>query len=360
MKTIRETVHDVIAERVIPWIERDGISKLILPEQITPDDCIKEPRCDRYCPPGHREHDMAIGLTGRTVFCIENKAFVFTPGRIVLLPGGTSHMSAYKTWYRSTYFDPEWPNLILGMMVYPFGVRVQVVHIVVKDDAVESTSPYMLLGRHFSRLISDLLEEVRSRPPHYAEIGRCILMEFMHRCLRAEAANPTVDITFIPPHRRAHPRNLAESGSRRTLTDRGAGRKKTGKPSKTDSVKDLPMYVQVAQDFIHANYYTQIGMNDIAHAAHMSVDYFGRHFKASTGVTPIQYLLNVRMEAARELILTDLKVSDIARMVGIEDPYYFSRVFRRANGLPPLQYRRKMAKVTPTGPPPENPRNNPF
>ena len=348
MNNLHEAVHEVVERRVLPWVERDGVSKLILPEQITPDDCVKKPNCDRDVGQGHCQHNIAIGLSGQTPYCIDKKAFVFTPGRIMLVPSGTPYTTVETTWWRTMKFDPAWSHCVLWFTVYAFGIRVQVSHALVKTGAVETTHPYILLDRHFSQLTTELLEEFKSRQPRYAEIGRCILMEFMQRCLRAEAANPSVDITFIPAHRIPHPRDLSESGLRRSRAKKGGGTKKTGKTQKTP--KKLPARIQTAQNFIHSNYYTSVGMNDIAAAANMSVDYFGREFKAAIGITPIQYLLNVRMEAARELILTDLKIADVARMVGIEDPYYFSRVFSKANGASPLKYRKKMAKVVQTGP----------
>lgn len=315
MKNIREAVHDVIEQRILPWIERDGISKFILPEQITPADCAKPIKCKQPCKMRHREHELGIGLTDDFSYCIDNKTFIFTPGRMVLLPAGTPHTSDRKTVRWTRYLDPEQPSSSLWMRVYPFGVLVQVSQIREDLNEMMGTYQYLLLGQRFSRLTTDLLEEIRSKPPDYAGVGQCLLMEFMHRCLRATAADADdMDILTTPMRHRA---------------------------PKADS-KRLPSRVQTAQEFIQANYHKPINLEDIAEAADSSVNHLGRQFKAATGLTPIAYLISVRVAAARELLLTDLKVLEVARLVGIENQYYFSRVFHNITGISPLQYRHEM------------------
>ncbi len=353
MKNIREAIHECIEHRVLPWIERDGISNLILPEQITPADCIRSKRCNRPHNPPHREDDLIIGLAGRAPRCIDKKAFVFTPGRIMLLPRGTPCAAIEKNWWRVKDLDPNQPPSILWLMVFPFGVQVQVLRTDVESDATEASLPYVLLGRHFNRLTAGLLKEVRSTSPHSSDIGRCFLAEFMYRCLRAD----TADIAGIPPRRPrgASSRGLARGGSRPSKRTKARRRSTSPVPSKVEgpttgkSVKKGTKWsssqMQAVREFIHSNYHVSITMDDIAESAHLSVNYFGHLFKEEVGVTPIQYLLNIRMEAARELLLTDLNISEVARMVGINDPYYFSRVFSRANGASPLQYRKKMIKA---------------
>ncbi|MCK4626353.1 MAG: hypothetical protein KAV00_13630, partial [Phycisphaerae bacterium] len=80
MKNIREAVHDVIEQRILPWVRRDGISKLILPEQITQEHCATPIKCPRPCCLRHREPILAIGLTGKAPYCIDGKTFIFTRG----------------------------------------------------------------------------------------------------------------------------------------------------------------------------------------------------------------------------------------------------------------------------------------
>lgn len=65
-----------------------------------------------------------------------------------------------------------------------------------------------------------------------------------------------------------------------------------------------------------------------------------RIFRRDFGETPLQYLLDRKMEAARELLAsTRTPIKELAAMLGFTDPYHFAALFRRRNGLPPGRYR---------------------
>jgi AraC-like DNA-binding protein len=79
-----------------------------------------------------------------------------------------------------------------------------------------------------------------------------------------------------------------------------------------------------------------LSLADLAEAAHLSVDHFGRVFRTLTGVSPMQRLRVLRMEQARRLLgRGGMRVGEVARSVGFEDPYHFSRVFRQVMGVCP-------------------------
>jgi AraC-like DNA-binding protein len=81
----------------------------------------------------------------------------------------------------------------------------------------------------------------------------------------------------------------------------------------------------------------------LARRAGMSVSTFRDAFVATMGRTPRDFFERRRMEsAARALAETDRKILNIARAEGYDDPYHFSRVFRRVMGDSPRRYRRKM------------------
>jgi AraC-like DNA-binding protein len=63
-------------------------------------------------------------------------------------------------------------------------------------------------------------------------------------------------------------------------------------------------------------------------------------FNREAGFSPIDYFLRMKMQrAARMLDLTNLTVKDISGSVGITDPYYFSRLFKKVMGYSPTDYR---------------------
>lgn len=99
--------------------------------------------------------------------------------------------------------------------------------------------------------------------------------------------------------------------------------------------------VQRATDFIKANYSnSDLTVNEICNYLHISPTYFSFIFKKETKSTFVNYLTQVRMEAAKELLrTTDLKSFEIAEKVGYGDPNYFSYSFKKKYGMSPSEYR---------------------
>lgn len=112
--------------------------------------------------------------------------------------------------------------------------------------------------------------------------------------------------------------------------------KKEYKPSQ--SAADM---MEEALDYIRDNFQTDLGMEQIAERAGLSVSYFSLLFKQKTGLTFLDYLTNVRMEyACLFLQNTDLKTYEIAEKVGYTDQRYFSQVFKRKMKKTPSEYRK--------------------
>lgn len=330
MKNIRQVIHDVIEQRVLPWIEQDGISNLLLPEQITPEHCARPIICRRPFLQ-LQEHELVIGLTGSAMYCIDHKRVIFTPGRIMLVPDGVPHCPAHSTIHFVSDLDPAKLSSTLWMRSYPSGVWTQIGTDLGDGEVLEATSPVMLPGPHFSSLMTSLLEEIRSKQLNYKRIARSILTEFMERSIRAAHSSSIINIRDFLPYRLSRPpASFREKATRRR--EKTASGKISGR-------------VRVALEFIRSNYHQHIGLEDIAEAANSSATHLRRQFKDATGMTPIQYLMDIRMAAAKQLLLTDLKVFEVACLVGIEDHSYFGRLFRKITGVSPQKYRKQTART---------------
>lgn len=78
-----------------------------------------------------------------------------------------------------------------------------------------------------------------------------------------------------------------------------------------------------------------------------SINYFRKIFKEHIGITPLDYLEKIRIEYAKEQIWTYgdiLTMKEIAESCGFADPYYFSRVFRKCEGMSPRMYLKNEVK----------------
>lgn len=94
---------------------------------------------------------------------------------------------------------------------------------------------------------------------------------------------------------------------------------------------------------VHENYASALKVEDLARAAHLSPSAFYTRFKRQTSKSPGQYLLHYRLSAAAlRLEHSQESIGQIAREVGFESPFYFTRQFQRAFGLPPSEYRLRL------------------
>ncbi len=91
---------------------------------------------------------------------------------------------------------------------------------------------------------------------------------------------------------------------------------------------------------IDANLHTPLTLHRIADASGYSRSHLNRQFRSQLGLTPMQYVTRTRIARASELLSsTNLRIGEIGRIVGYDDPYYFSRRFKQATGVAPLRYR---------------------
>lgn len=98
--------------------------------------------------------------------------------------------------------------------------------------------------------------------------------------------------------------------------------------------------IQNMLTYIHENYAGQITIENIAHAAHISVSECTRRFREYTGLSPYEYLIQYRIsESCTALIKTNQSVAWIAESVGFQDASYFIQTFKKRTGTTPFKYR---------------------
>jgi two-component system, response regulator YesN len=94
--------------------------------------------------------------------------------------------------------------------------------------------------------------------------------------------------------------------------------------------------------YIHQNYDQKITLESIARIVYLSPAYFSRIFKKEMGITFNAFVNNIRIEKSKSLLKDNqLKMLDIALLVGFESQSYFTKVFKKTTGVSPFQYREK-------------------
>ncbi len=98
--------------------------------------------------------------------------------------------------------------------------------------------------------------------------------------------------------------------------------------------------VTAAINYIRAHYAQTISLGDVADSIEVSKSYLSLLFKQETGINFSKYLLDYRIERARQLLAQPtIRIYEIAERVGFMNPYYFSKVFRECTGMSCREYR---------------------
>ena len=89
----------------------------------------------------------------------------------------------------------------------------------------------------------------------------------------------------------------------------------------------------------HANQPLQVAR--LAAVANVSASHYFAVFKSLTGFAPMDFFIRLRMQRACELLdATALCIKEVAALLGYDDQFYFSRVFKSVNGVAPTDYRK--------------------
>ncbi len=93
--------------------------------------------------------------------------------------------------------------------------------------------------------------------------------------------------------------------------------------------------IEKAKCHLHDHWSRAVDMNELAASLHFSPRHFRRLFKESTGLSPNQYLMSLKINRAKLLLEQALTVKEVAYRVGFADPYHFSRLFKDKTGVSP-------------------------
>ena len=115
-----------------------------------------------------------------------------------------------------------------------------------------------------------------------------------------------------------------------------------GKQSK--ATKDISFI----KHYLETYYHESIQLEDLASMTHLSRFYISHSFKKEIGMSPMEYLIDIRIKESKILLRTTYySISQVADIVGFTTPTYFSKQFRKSTGISPTDYREQFQGVKP-------------
>ncbi len=99
-----------------------------------------------------------------------------------------------------------------------------------------------------------------------------------------------------------------------------------------------PLAARRLKEFIHEHYQENISLEHLSHASGLSPDHVVKVFRKKYGLPPHQYLLNLRIEKAKDLLADRMPVTDVAYQTGFFDQSHFIRNFKKIIGVTPKKY----------------------
>jgi AraC-like DNA-binding protein len=109
--------------------------------------------------------------------------------------------------------------------------------------------------------------------------------------------------------------------------------------------KDSSDIIDQTIDFMRTHIDKRLSVREMSEERNISNSYLTKLFRKSTGMAPMDYFIHLKMQKACQLLYSgNVKIKNVAFELGYEDPYYFSRLFKRYMGTPPEHYRQQAKK----------------
>ena len=191
------------------------------------------------------------------------------------------------------------PNFDSGWEEYWVGFKGQYPKHIMEQGFFDKKKPFIYIGlnEEMQRLFRKLLDSVKSSSPGYQQIISGVTLEIL---------------------------GLINSISLN---------KDTGSDISGKSVAKAKFRMQESIE-------NPIGIDELLDEIPMSYSKFRQVFKRATGLSPNQYYLDIRLNKAKELLTaTSLSINEIAYHTGFESIFYFSKLFKKKNGISPKDYR---------------------
>lgn len=246
------------------------------------------PRLPTYRPKGRLDFQILYIASGKAHFYFEDK------GIDTVVPAG--HMVVYrpKEPQKYEYFGDEQTE------VYWVHFTGKDVKHILRSSGISDDMRVINTGTslEYTRLFKQMILELQRRQPDYQEMLALLLRQLLITIHRQLASDRRIRNVYL----------------------------------------DTEM--EAAIQYFNDNYNTEINIEAYAASRGMSVSWFIRSFRQYAGTTPMQYIVSIRIANAQILLeTTNYNVTEIGRIVGYDNPLYFSRIFKKQKGASPSEYR---------------------
>ncbi len=116
--------------------------------------------------------------------------------------------------------------------------------------------------------------------------------------------------------------------------------RKAAESVNTYNNKNMKLLLKSAVEYLESHYNEPVTLNDVAEKLYVSTYYLSRMFKKELNKNFVDYLNEIRINHAKELLLdVRYKTYEVADAIGISDPHYFSKLFKKYVGITPTEYK---------------------
>lgn len=259
-------------------------------------------------PPSATHHHFYVEIC----FCLAGHAEIWTEscvrelaeGDILVIAPAVEHCTAFL--HAVTIPREKAFSRLVWMAPFPYGCLFNLCE--TASGMHRSTARQLLIESHANTSLQEMMLELKTRATHSRSMAKWKLLEALTWLCRVE------DLQW------------------------------TDRPCEPDeATADTPVEENSvsgrAKRFIEQHFDADLNLETLARVVCTNKSHLCRVFKMDTSVTVVEYLTRIRVEASRKLLLTSVPVSAVSKLVGFDDPYYFSRVFRKMTGLSPSDYR---------------------
>lgn len=257
---------------------------------------------DPYPPSGHNKEYLFNPEKGRTLREYQLLYIIKGKGTLVTAHGGTHHVREGDMFL---LFPDEWhtyrPSETTGWEEYWIGFQGANIDHRVEAGFFSKESPVYRIGTNDTiiGLYRDAIETATRQEAYFQQ-------------LLAGIVNHLLGLMFM-----------------------------TARKQKIVSSQHIPDIIQDARNYMHEKVEEDISMPEVAQHLNISYATFRHTFKKYTGLSPVQYFINLRLHRAKELLRsTEIPIKEISYRLHFENPEYFATLFKKRTGVRPSEFRK--------------------